>query len=210
MDADGGNVSGAQEAIQGEASYAERGRLRIRRLWLGAFLGAITAVLAVAFVGLVFVTVGWAMGELVFRDDWDATWDGNPLLIGAAGAAFASIMNWYVFFITIPVATLVLRFSLGRLPGKGVTRARAYLRWGSIWGAILVSLPSVLGGVLLFGMGTTGRAGGNGGDSLQVFLGAGITGALIGAIAGLGVAGMFMLIVRPRSQVKLADPASAF
>ena len=210
MDADGSIVSGAREAALSEASYAERGRLQIKRLWLGAFLSAITAVLAVAFVGLVFVTVGWAMGELVFRDGWDATWDGNPLLIGAAGAAFASIMNWYVFFITIPIATLVLRFSLGRLPGKGVTRVRAYLRWGSIWGAILVSLPSVLGGFLLFGMGATGRAGGDSGYSFQVWLGSSLTGALIGAIAGLGVAGMFMLIVRPRSQVKLADPASAF
>jgi len=193
------------------ASYSVPSGHRIKRLWLGAFLGAITAVLAVAFVALVFATVVWAIGELILgQGTLDSSFDGNPLVLGAAGAILASIMNWYVFFITIPIATLVLRFSLGRLPGKGVTRAVPYLRWGSIWGAVLVSFPSMLGGMLLFGIGTTGRSGGNGGDTLQVFAGAAMTGAVIGAIAGLGVAGMFMLIVRPRSQIKLADPASAF
>ncbi len=48
MDAHGSNVSGARESALAEASYAERDRFRIKRLWLGAFLSAITAVLAVA------------------------------------------------------------------------------------------------------------------------------------------------------------------
>ncbi|MEM1106864.1 MAG: hypothetical protein AAGH87_10785 [Pseudomonadota bacterium] len=197
-------MAGAQPA------YAASGRSKVKRLWLGAFLGAVTAILAVAFVALIFATVAWTIGEVLFGGSWDASWEGSPLLIGAAGAIFASILNWYVFFISLPIATLVLRFSLGRFPGKGIATHGPYLKWGVILGSLLVSLPAMLGGYIMFGIGTVGRAGGGSGDTLQVFIGAGATGAAIGAIAGLAVAGMFLLIVRPKSQVKMADPAAAF
>ncbi|MEL6569228.1 MAG: hypothetical protein AAFQ22_12470 [Pseudomonadota bacterium] len=205
------HLTAAPDASRRTSSYAQSGGYKIKRLWLGAFLGAVTAVLAVAFVALVFATVGWAIGETVFGSGaFDSSLDGNPLAVGAVGALFACLFNWYVFFISIPIATLVLRFSLGRLPGKGVSRTVPYLRWGAIWGAILVSLPCLIGGTLFSGLGGNGLRAEPDGFMTQVFVGAGLTGLLVGAIAGVCVAGMFMLIVRPKSQVKLADPASAF
>ncbi|MEM9739237.1 MAG: hypothetical protein AAF829_05155 [Pseudomonadota bacterium] len=191
--------------------YAQPGSHKIKRLWLGAFLGAVTAVLAVAFVALVIATVGWAIGEVVFGAGvFDSSLDGNPMAVGAMGALLACLFNWYIFFISIPIATLVLRFSLGRLPGKGVKRVSPYLRWGSIWGAILVSMPCLIGGTMFSGLGGTSLSATSEGFHLQVLVGAGLTGIVVGSVAGLGVAGMFILIVRPRGQAKIADPASAF
>lgn len=192
-------------------SYTQPGGYKIKRLWLGAFLAAVTAVLAVAFVALVLGTAGWAIGTLLFGGGaFDTSLDGNPWALGFMGALLACLFNWYVFFISIPIATLVLRFSLGRLPGKGVGRVIPYLRWGAIWGAVLVSLPSLLGGIIFSGLGGSASSPRVDYFFVQMLAGSGLTGLVIGAIAGLGVAGMFILIVRPKSQVKLADPASAF
>jgi len=192
-------------------SYTQPGGYRIKRLWLGSFLGAVTAVLAVAFVALLIGTTGWAIGMLLFGEGaFDTSMDGNPWAIGMVAALLVCLFNWYVFFISIPIATLVLRFSLGRLPGKGIARVIPYLRWGAIWGAILVALPSLLGGGLFMGLNGRDMSGPNAMFIPQVFAGSGLTGLFVGAIAGVAVAGMFMLIVRPKSQVKLADPASAF
>ncbi|MEM1150320.1 MAG: hypothetical protein AAGI03_07160 [Pseudomonadota bacterium] len=192
------------------ASYVQPGGYKIKRLWLASFLSAVTSVLAVAFVALVVGTVGWALGQVVFGGEaLDTSLDGNPWALGFVGALLVCFFNWYIFFITIPIATLVLRASLGRLPGKGVERVIPYLRWGAIWGGVLVSLPSLLGGSLFMGLGGN-LSEATGAFMPQVLAGAGLTGLVIGAVAGVAVAGMFILIVRPKTQVRLADPASAF
>ncbi len=97
-----------------------------------------------------------------------------------------SAVNWFLFFITSPAAWLVLGLSIGRMPRRGITRRAPYLRWGAIWGALLVGL-------------TTGFFTAT--DSLYAGVGGLITGGSIGALAGTACGGLFLAIVKPRQQL---------
>ena len=44
----------------------------------------------------------------------------------------------------------------------------------------------------------------------QAMLGAALAGGMIGAASGIGVGGLFLLIVKPAKQLMMADPAAEF
>lgn len=198
------------------AEYASEGREsppKVKRLWLGAALGAVFAVVAVTFIALVIIVVGRTVLMVLFGGAEFIFSGSSPWFTGAGAALLAAVLNWYVFWISIPIATLVLRFSLGRLAHRRTVRRFPYLRWGMIWGAILVAAPSALAGVIFRGLsgpqigpdGTVAAA--NHADTAIVLLSSGLTGAVIGTLAGYAVARLFLMIVKPERQIRDIDPA---
>jgi len=109
----------------------------------------------------------------------------RQLAEGAQIAFIVAAMNWVLFFITIPAAWLVLGLSIGRMPRREITRPAPYLRWGAIWGAILVGTTTT---ILASSEGAIGA------------MGALIAGACIGGLAGTACGGIFLAIVKPRQQ----------
>ena len=100
--------------------------------------------------------------------------------------------NWFVFYAVVPVTWLVLAFSIGRFPKRGIGAPAAYLRWGAIWGALLA------GGISsLFTLNI----------SVSAWLGGLITAGAVGALAGIICGQIFIMIVRPARQLadKTAD-----
>jgi hypothetical protein len=100
-------------------------------------------------------------------------------------------MNFFLFLITVPAAWTALGLSIGRMPHRGIAARRPYLRWGAIWGTILVGV-------------TTGFFGFVGGG-LATCLGAFLSGASVGALAGVGCGFLFYIIVRPDEQLRHVD-----
>ncbi|MCI4644274.1 MAG: hypothetical protein MRY64_05775 [Hyphomonadaceae bacterium] len=198
-----------------KADYTDKRDGKIKRLWLASVLGALAAVVLVTLTALVLGVITSLVVNLLFDAD-GSVFDGlgsgaPPFLMGMVGAFFAALFNWYVFYITIPITTLVLRFSLGRFPKRRISRPVPYLRWGVIWGALLVLLPSLFAGYVVSSTSWSPEA-----LSSEVWapvgslLGAGLTGLVIGGIAGLGVGGLFLLVVKPARQVLMANPAGEF
>lgn len=197
-------------------AYREPGGHKIKRLWLASFLGAVAAVLVVALTALVLAVIASLIGNLLFGQNGNllegSSGAQSPFWMGMVGATFAALFNWYFFYIIIPVTTLVLRFSLGRFPKRGIARPGPYLRWGVIWGAILVLLPSLFAGYFMGsvrGFPIEDRLP----ESVrlvQSLLGGGLMGLFIGGISGLAVGGLFLLIVKPAKQIRLDNPAAEF
>lgn len=161
---------------------------RFRRVKLAIFLSALAACVVVSIVGLLAMTVimlfiglGSSSGLAAGGDDFGG---------GALLAAQLSAMNFILFFITIPAAAIVIGFSVGRLPHRRITGVKSYLRWGAIWGAILVGGTTCLFG--LFG-GPASAAG------------ALICGACIGGVAGTFCGFLFHAIVQPARQLTELD-----
>ncbi|MEQ9316779.1 MAG: hypothetical protein RLN72_13075, partial [Henriciella sp.] len=110
----------------------------------------------------------------------------DGMLAGAYMAVMIAGFNWFVFYIVVPITWILLAVSIGTFPRRGIRRHTPYYRWGAIWGAVLVGLPtSVIGG------------GANGPAALGAFL----TGTAIGAVAGFICAALFLAIVRPKAQL---------
>lgn len=172
------------------SGYSVPTNTRIKRIGLASILCGVGACFSVALIGVILLFLAFQIGGL-FGSDVSVLFDQGGFRQGMGMAVLMSAMNWYFGYITIPVAGLVLLFSIGRFPRRGITNPAPYYRWGAIWGAILVG-------------GTTGIAAyfiPN--DAREVAaLSAALTGAAIGALAGLICGGIFRGIVRPAEQVR--------
>lgn len=115
---------------------------------------------------------------------------GNSFVNGASGGALLAAYNFFLFFITVPAAWLALGLSIGRFPYRGIVARKPYVRWATIWGAILVG-------------GTTGLFGFLSGPLHG--LGALFSGVLIGASAGAVCGLLFYAIVKPANQLSDVD-----
>ncbi len=174
----------AQPPTEPAYAMAPRPR-RVRRVKLALFLSALAACLCVSLIGLIGLgLIGLAGGAL------EQTVAQGGFAGGAVLATQLSALNFILFFLTIPAAALALGLSIALFPYRGITARKPYLRWGAIWGALLVG---VTGG--LFGMIADTAAG----------LGALVTGGLIGAISGSVCGLLFHAIVRPARQLSQED-----
>lgn len=177
-------------AAEAESSYAVPTRTKFKRIGLASILCGIGACFMVALIGIILLFLGFQTSAL-FGQDAGMIFDDSGFLQGVGIAVLMSAMNWYFGYFTIPAAAIVLAFSIGRFPRRGITQAWPYFRWAAIWGALLVG-------------GTTGTASAfipNESQFLAV-TGAALMGGLIGAAAGLVCGAIFRGIVRPAEQVR--------
>ncbi|NQY98160.1 MAG: hypothetical protein HRT82_13480 [Henriciella sp.] len=182
--------NGHVQAETPRAGYTVETRTRIKRIGLASFLCGIGACFSVALIGVILLFLAFQISDL-FGTDAGILFGETGLLQGMGMAVLMSAMNWYFGYFTIPAAAIVLLFSLGRFPRRGITHAQPYYRWGAIWGAILVG-------------GTTGIAAYfiAGDERGWATLSAALTGAAIGGLAGLFCGAIFRGIVRPAEQVR--------
>ena len=162
---------------------------KIRRVKLGLLLSSLAACLGVTLIGL-FLTFVFGVLEGIGMLPTMFDRPNSGFLFGIQMAAMMSLFNFILFFVTVPAAWLAMGLSIGRFPHQGIAARAPYLRWASIWGALLVG-------------GTTGGFGVT--ASLLTGLGAVLTGACIGALAGLGCGLLFLAIVKPAQQLHEAD-----
>ncbi|RAN32263.1 hypothetical protein [Hyphomonas pacifica] len=161
---------------------------KIQRVKLGLLLSSLAACLMVSLLAIIIAFVLNTLGLL-----------GDGLMLGSQqgffnGLHFGLIMclyNFVLFFITVPAAWIALGFSIGRMPHRRIAKRGPYMRWGAIWGTILVG-----GTTLVFGAMADGLMGG---------LGAAIIGCSIGAIAGALCGLLFYAIVKPADQLHDTD-----
>lgn len=172
-------------------SYAgPAARRSFRRIKLALFLSSMAACLLVTLIGVVCTRILMlAMGISGAAANYGLL-SGSSLMGGVSGAFQLASYNFLLFFINVPAAWLALGLSIGRLPYRGILHRKPYIRWGSIWGAILVG-------------GTTGFFGTL--SSIPSGIGALIGGAFIGAIAGALCGLLFYAIVKPANQLADVD-----
>lgn len=172
-------------------SYAgPAARRSFRRIKLALFLSSMAACLFVTLIGIVCTRLMMlAMGITSAATNFSML-SGGGFFGGMSGAFQLASYNFLLFFINVPAAGLALGLSIGRLPYRGIVRRPPYIRWGSIWGAILVG-------------GTTGFFGTL--ASIPSGLGAFLGGAFIGAIAGALCGLLFYAIVKPANQLADVD-----
>jgi len=165
---------------------------KLKRVGLACFLCGVAACVSVALVAF---AIGFlvAITRSILGVD-GALFGDEGFWAGAGVALLLSAMNWWLFYITIPVAWLVLGLSIGRFPRRGITRPLPYYRWASIWGAILVGGTSlVFSSASFFGPSN---------PELSFTFGAAFLGTIIGALAGLACGWLFLAIVKPAEQVR--------
>ena len=164
----------------------DEARPKIRRVLLACFLCGICASISVALIAAITAFTYSSVTSL-FGQAPAQFGERDGFLSGAFLAVMMSAFNWMVFYAVVPITWLVMAVSIGRFPRRGIVRPMPYYRWGAIWGAILVSLPTLL---FSMSMGASGM------------VGALLTSVAIGALAGLICASLFMAIVRPESQIR--------
>lgn len=181
--------SGADETAL--PSYAGPvARRSFRRIKLGLFFSSLAACLLVTLIGIVFSQIlRLAVGLAGAAMDYSQFASGG-FLGGVQGALMLASYNFFLFIITVPAAWLALGLSIGRMPYRGIVRRAPFIRWGSIWGAILVG-------------GTTGFFGFL--DSMVSGSGALLAGGLVGALAGALCGLLFYAIVKPANQLADVD-----
>lgn len=160
---------------------------RVKRVWLATFVSAFAACLSVTLLG--FILMG--LTQILFG----AINPGFPVGQGdfTNGVQIAVVLasyNFFLFFITVPAAALVLGLSVGRFPHRGITALKPWLRWGAIWGTLLVG-------------GVTGAFGSIGGAASA--LGALLAGGAIGALAGTFCGFLMYRIIDPVRQLTDVD-----
>ena len=172
-------------------SYAgPAARRSFRRIKLALFLSSMAACLFVTIIGIVCTRILMlAMGISGAAINYGML-SGGGFLGGVSGAFQLASYNFLLFFINVPAAGLALGLSIGRLPYRGIVRRAPFIRWGSIWGAILVG-------------GTTGFFGFL--DSMVSGSGALLAGGLVGALAGALCGLLFYAIVKPANQLADVD-----
>ena len=178
----------ATEALPGYAGPVQS--RRFRRIKLGLLLASLLACFAVTVLGIVGSSLLSIMLGLTDAGRHYGLLNGETFLSGVMMAFQLSSYNFILFFITVPAAWLALGLSIGRLPYRGIVAQTPFVRWGAIWGALLVG-------------GTTG------GFGLLVApihaLGAVISGGLVGAVAGAACGLVFHAIVKPANQLADVD-----
>jgi hypothetical protein len=161
---------------------------RVKRVRLALLVASFAACLSVTLMGFIFM----GMMELAFGIlGWNGVAVGQRGFMGGVQMALQlSSFNFILFFITVPAAALALGLSIGRLPHRGITALRPYLRWGAIWGGILVGGTTFVFG--LFG-GAAAAAG------------ALIAGLFIGGLAGTLCGFLVHKIIAPARQLTEMD-----
>lgn len=180
-------------------AYAEPERKKVRRVALAVIVCGFAACVLVALIGFTSIFLVNFIGQ-VFLDGASlsiANPDRGGFVQGLAIAGFASAFNWVFAYFTIPAAIIALSTSIGRFPKRRILNTNAYLRWGAIWGAILVAAPSLFGVFMMTSP--------SGSVELTTLLGALLGAFGVGALAGLACAGLFLLIVRPKTQLGEID-----
>lgn len=162
---------------------------RVKRIKLALLLSSMAACVAVAVIGFLLMALSFTMIGLAGQAPGLAVGAGD-FRGGALLATQLSAMNFILFFITVPAAALALGLSIGRFPYRGITALTAYLRWGAIWGGLLVG-------------GTTFVFGWFGGVASAI--GALMCGGVIGVIAGCFCGFLFHTIVQPARQLTQMD-----
>ena len=178
---------GTVETLPAYASAAKP--RRVKRVKLALFLASLAACVMVAIIGFLTMSLsilvmglgGGRGGLAVGGDDFGS---------GALLAAQLSAMNFILFFITIPAAAIAMGLSIARLPHRGISALKSYLRWGAIWGAILVGATTCFFGFF--------------GGPLSA-AGALVCGGSIGAAAGAFCGFLFHAIVQPARQLTELD-----
>lgn len=188
---------GPNGAVLREASgatvrdYGTAAPTKIKRVLLGVFLCGFAASLLVALIaGLILFAISITT-DVTGSTTYGLT-SGDGFFAGAMLALMFCAFNWFVFYAVVPVTWLVLAFSIGRFPKRGIGAPAAYLRWGAIWGALLA------GGIsCLFTLNISAVA----------WFGGLVTGGAVGALAGIICGQIFIMIVRPARQLadKTAD-----
>jgi hypothetical protein len=179
---DNDTVSSASPQGQTPAYARDAESTKVHRVKLALFLCSLSACILVSMLG--FICMGMLSAVFGFGNASIGTSGG--FAEGMQTAFMLSAMNWFLFFITIPAAWLVLGLSIGRMPRRRIIRPAPYLRWGAIWGAVLVGTTTT---IFASSLGLSGVLGGL------------LAGASIGAVAGTACGGLFLLIVRPRQQL---------
>jgi len=161
---------------------------RVKRIRLALLVSSFAACFSVTLIGIVF---GGLM-TLTF-----GVLGAGGLGLGQSGfvggvmlALTLASYNFILFFITVPAAALALGLSVGRFPHKGITHRKPYLRWGAIWGAILV-------GGTTFGFGWFGGAA----SAFGSLMAGGSVGLMAGAFCGF----LVHAIVAPEKQLSDVD-----
>lgn len=182
-------LPGDQTVSSSSTGYAVPTTAKFKRIGLASFLCGMAACILVTLIGLTLLFLGFQISSLFGRDASLIFGDDGPLQ-GIGFATLMSAMNWYVAYFTVPAAWVAIAFSLGRFPRRGIVEPQPYYRWGAIWGGFLVGTTTGIASYMLSSMNFVTASSG--------FL----TGATIGAIAGLVCGGIFRGIVRPAEQVK--------
>ena len=165
-------------------------RRSFRRIKLGLFLSSLAACLFVTLIGTVCTRILLLVMGITGAATNYSMFSGGGFFGGMSGAFQLASYNFLLFFINVPAAWLALGLSIGRLPYRGIVRRPPFIRWGSIWGAILVGGTTSLFGFL------AGFVSG---------VGAIIGGAFVGAVAGALCGWLFHAIVKPANQLTDVD-----
>lgn len=176
----------ARDSVPGRDYAHGDARPRIKRVLLACFLCGICASISVALIAA-FVAFGFSSVTTLIGLQPASIERDSGFMTGAFLAVMISAFNWMMFYAVVPITWLVLAFSIGRFPRRGIIRPLPYYRWGVIWGALLVALPTSLFSASMDGAAVAGAM---------------LTGGAIGATAGLVCASLFLAIVRPESQVR--------
>ena len=161
---------------------------RVKRIRLALLAASFAACVSVALIGFVMAGLMQVMFGVLGFSAFGLGLSG--FLNGVQLAFNLASLNFVLFFITIPGAAMALGFSVGRLPHRGITALAPYMRWGAIWGGILVG-------------GTTGAFGLFGGIASAA--GGLFAGAVTGALAGLFCGFLMHRIIAPARQLTEMD-----
>jgi MFS family permease len=160
---------------------------RVKRIRLALLVSSLAACLSVTLIGQVLS----GMAQMVSGISGLSFMDGEyGFLNGMMMALMMAGWNFILFFITVPACALALGLSVGRFPQRGIVARKPYLRWGAIWGAILVG-------------GTTFLFGWVGGWATAA--GALFAGSLVGAMAGIFCGYLMHKIINPAKQLSDVD-----
>ena len=188
--ADFSSNDGAPARAIAQPHYAAKPGGKLKRIGLASFLCGIAACITVSLIAVATMFIYYQITAIFLpQSEASQILNGESLMSGAGMATIMAALNWYVGYITIPVAWMVLALSIGRFPRRNITRPGPYYRWGAIWGALLVG-------------GTTGIATGlisQGNPAL--ITGALATGLIMGGAAGFICGWLFRAIVRPAEQI---------
>jgi hypothetical protein len=177
------------EAGPARPSYATTPRpKRVKRIRLALLISSFAACLSVTLMGFV---LGGFLQLVAGIAGLNPLGVGTPGFLGGAQMALQlASLNFFLFFITVPAAALALGLSIGRFPHRGITALKPYLRWGAIWGVILV-------GGTTFGFGWFGGAA----SAFGSLMAGGSVGLMAGAFCGF----LVHAIVAPEKQLSDVD-----
>ena len=183
-----GSATGLSEPLPAYAGPVQR--RSFRRIKLGLFLSSMAACLGVTLLGLLCTSaMTLSLGLTGAAMNYGLLGSGGFVGGMLAGCQLATY-NFILFFITVPAAWLALGLSIGRFPYRGIVRRPPFVRWGAIWGAILVGTTTGGFGLL---------------QSLATGLGALVSGGSIGAFSVAGCGLLFYTIVKPANQLADVD-----